>query len=130
MLLIRNAQLAALQADAERRFLEQLVELTARRCAGAAALAVDERRQRVAAYVERGRGHGLTWASSLGDFVGLCFELGEDFDRHPLVQNALVDPTTPVNERLSALCGRLTEEEWDAIRWVAHPRAAGGRGGP
>ena len=62
--------------------------------------------------IERARGHGLTWETSMGDFVSLMFSVAPNFDEHPLIRRVLEDGRMPVDERVDVLFEIISEETW------------------
>jgi hypothetical protein len=93
----------------------------------------DELRLRVRHGVEKARGYGLTWESSLTIFVSHMLTINPDFDRQPAVQVALTDPKIPGDEKMQALLGLVTDDEWEeaakmvdpALYWDAVRKASG-----
>lgn len=73
----------------------------------------DELRLRVRHGVEKARGYGLTFESSLAIFVSHMLTINPDFDRQPAVQAVLVDPKIPGDEKMQALLGLVDDDEWE-----------------
>jgi hypothetical protein len=56
------------------------------------------------------RNHGLTWRSSVGHFVFLCYRVSPDFYRLPFVQSRMRDERLPPDLRFRRFLRRLTPE--------------------
>ncbi|WP_441286638.1 hypothetical protein ACSRUE_30445 [Sorangium sp. KYC3313] len=111
-----------LRTDVESRFCNLVVEEVRRRYPDATApLSEGEILAHVRSGVERARGHGLTWMSSIASFVELMFDVGPRFDEHPAVLRLLEDDDLPPDLRVEALVHRLTEQEWREVRRATAP---------
>ncbi len=77
----------------------------------------DELHMRVKHGVEKARGYGLTWESSLTIFIAHMLTINPEFDKQPAIQKVLVDPAIPGDERMQALLGLVEDDEWeDALK--------------
>lgn len=80
MLIIRESQMKAFQGLADDAFVVRLVgHLKSNYSILVSGLSVETLTERVRHGIHQGRGHGLTWESSLAGFVILMFQLGPDF---------------------------------------------------
>ncbi|WP_164002968.1 hypothetical protein [Pyxidicoccus caerfyrddinensis] len=117
MLIIRTQQLQAFAATAERDFLRRLARAVRRHFPAATqALPEEELLAEVEVRVEQARGHGLTWESSIADFVGFTFDVGPGFDSHPSVRLVLEDPALPPDRRMERLTRELPPHVWSSVR--------------
>lgn len=140
MIVIRPQQIAVFQAAAEAAFERRVVAYLRERHADvsvqlpAGAFAVKEIPQEdlrgmVRGGLERARGYGITWQSTLIGFVVLMFMTAPNFDRHPLVRFILKDESVPADLRVAEFWERTTEQNWAAVRqsydadsWNPRPR--------
>lgn len=112
MVMIDSRQMAALDADAQRRFVARVIEHVADSCPSAAGLDADTLRRCVEAGIARARGHGLSWQSAIATFVGLMFEIAPDFDRDAdvVLAGEFADP----NLGFRTFVDRAAESVWEA----------------
>src|SRR5215831_1770471 len=82
-------------------------------------------RRMVQTGIERGRGYGLSWESSLAAFVLIMFVAAPNFDQHPLIQRVLRDDDAPPDGRIESLWSRISNENWRAVEAYYDPRAWG-----
>ena len=73
-------------------------------------------RAMVEAALYRGRGRGLSWASTLTAFTLLMFLVSPDFDDHPEIRRALDDGTVPPDYCMRDIVESMTDAGWAAIR--------------
>jgi len=73
--------------------------------------------------IERARGYGMTFESSLAAFTAVMFEIAPNFDEHRLSQVLLHDEQVAPDARLDELLEVLTEKNWEAIRADYDPQA-------
>lgn len=66
--------------------------------------------------IERARGYGLSFESSIAGFCAVMFEVAPNFDQHKLSQVVLNDENIEPNARLDELFEILTESNWETIR--------------
>ncbi|MGZ5445234.1 MAG: hypothetical protein ACXW5U_25540 [Thermoanaerobaculia bacterium] len=117
MLTIRPEQIAVMRAELERQFVERLTDRIIRTYPRAVDGLERERvRERVLAEMDAARDYGLASDASLADYVGLAFDLGAEFDRHPLVRPRLQDAAIPPDQRLRALVRGLSAALWRRVR--------------
>jgi hypothetical protein len=77
-------------------------------------------RERVEFCVNRAKGYGITWQSSLLTFVTLMFEVGPGFDQHLQVHHILTDRRFAPNERIRWLFKSLSEQDWRDVKATAN----------
>ena len=127
---IRKNQMAAFEHQYAEAFVDRLTLLVKQQNTGIPPGVDDaDLRAMVAHGVERARGHGLTWESSIGRFVGLMFAIAPNFDQHVPVSAVLADDTLPPDERVPELFRLLTPEQWtgavrryDLSAWPVLPK--------
>jgi hypothetical protein len=111
-----KSQLASLAPHVEAGFVARVgAYLGERHPALLAGIDGDEITAEVQAAIERGRGHGLTWESSLAWFTVLTFALGRGFDEHPAVRLALEpdeDDEEDETTRIQALSEAVSAVDW------------------
>jgi hypothetical protein len=118
MLVIRGAQLQALQDAFDARFAQQLAALITRRFShkvipGGAATTLSED---VLAYVHEARSYGITAATAVADYVGLKFDLGVAFNRHPAIAAILEDASIDPDGKIETLMLSLADRDWAEVR--------------
>lgn len=86
-------------------------------------LDIDELRFRVRHAIEKARGYGLTYESSITVFVLHMMTVSPAFDEHPAVQRALHDPEIEPNGRMGAMMGTVSDEEWEEAAQACDRRA-------
>jgi hypothetical protein len=62
--------------------------------------------------IKRALAYGITWESSTAAYTALMFRVGPAFERHPTIQQALLDPDVPDNSRVDHLCYSLSPLTW------------------
>jgi hypothetical protein len=131
-MVIRGEQMKLFQAESKTRFITQLQAhlrsrypgvsiLTAKGPVPLIELADAALETMVRSGVARAKTYGLTWQSSLAGFTVLMFLYGPEFDRNPLVQRELTDPTVPDEARVDHLCKVIPDTAWDDIRGARQP---------
>jgi hypothetical protein len=131
---IAAQQIAALDDGRQQRFAADVVAHLRRRHAGClvhaprAAFVVrdlpdDTMLKLVGLALQRGRGHGLTWQSSLNAFVTLMFVVAPNFDAHPRVAAALAHDLRPPDFRMRDLPWRITAGDWREAAAAYDPHA-------
>ncbi|MEO6049346.1 MAG: hypothetical protein ABIQ57_17805 [Candidatus Kapaibacterium sp.] len=80
-------------------------------------------RELIATGIARARRHGMTWESSLGQFIFLMFIISPNFDSDPDVLPVLGDERIPSDERINALWNYVDDELFSAIRLDYDPAA-------
>lgn len=75
--------------------------------------------------IERGRTHGLTWESSLVNFLELMFSIAPNFDEHPAISAILESPEGSAEERLAAVTGRTSYDTWKEAAGAYDPMSWG-----
>ena len=83
----------------------------------------EELRLRVKHGIERARSYGLTYESSITTFVANMITINPEWDKHPAVQKALHDTELPVNSRIPAMMGCISDEEWEEAAAQGDPDA-------
>jgi hypothetical protein len=73
--------------------------------------------------IERARGYGMTFESSLAAFVVLMFVVAPNFDEHPVVQRRLSDEKVQADARVQGLAKEVPEADWEAARDSYDPGA-------
>jgi hypothetical protein len=81
----------------------------------------DELRRRVRHGIDKARGYGLTWESSLTIFVAHMLTINPKFDEQRAIHEVLVDPAIPGDERMEALLGLVEDEDWDEAEKQCDP---------
>lgn len=115
-MIIRKHQMEAFKLDRERRFRNRLERIVR---------ALYPRRLRrmtdaeISALVERGVqdavGYGITYETSVADFLGLTLDIGPTFHRHPRIRKILEDKRIPANDRVAILFENVSRVEWIEI---------------
>jgi hypothetical protein len=122
MLKIRAEQMAVFQASAERSLVLRVADhLRAVHSEWAQGLDEDSLLEMVENGIARGRRYGLTFESSLTQFVVLMVVIGPNFDEHPAVWAVLTDDSIAPNERVDGLILHLTQRDWQQARAAADP---------
>lgn len=127
MLVIRPEQMVPFQPRADDSFVARLSALVREKLGGVliqipgsaptvAELAPDQLAGMVRVGIDKGRGYGFTWESTLGAFVATMFVAAPSFDRHPLVQRALKDESVEANLRMDKIWETTTAANWQSIR--------------
>jgi len=75
--------------------------------------------------IDRARGHGLGWESSLAAFVVIMFVAAPNFDQHPLIKRVLQDDDAPPDARIERLWHRISNQNWRAVEAYYDPNAWG-----
>jgi len=73
--------------------------------------------------IKRAGAHGLTWESSIADFISLMFSVAPNFDEHLLVAQGLKNEQVPVDERVDFLFKIISEEIWETATEGYNPAA-------
>lgn len=115
-MLIRSEQIDSLSEDAERDFQQKLARHVKSHYESASTLSDETLNEKVRDGINKARGYEMRWQSSIADFVGLLFDLGEGFDKHPMINHILIDPATPADLRVDALIERIEPDDWKRIR--------------
>lgn len=118
-LVIRDEQMDVLARATGHQFVVRLARAVERRHPEWAARPRDALYAEVETQLRRARAWGLTWSSSIADFVGLAFDVGARFDEHPVVRRLLGDESQPPDLRLRRLFDELTPDVWGGIRFFA-----------
>jgi hypothetical protein len=115
---IRDSQMKAFQTEAERNFIERVIQFLREKHPGTIeGLAEDVIRRRVAGAVSKAKGYGFTWESALVGFVAILFAVGPNFDQHPAFQPALAKSgNTDENERIRGIYRSVTNQDWEEAR--------------
>jgi hypothetical protein len=117
MFVVRDEQMRDLAAVARSRFVIRLTRSIRRQYPEAVGARSDpELSDEIVALIGRARRVGLTWESSIADFVGLAFEVAPRFDAHPIVRRVLLDPAVPPDLRVRRLVTELSAQDWDRVR--------------
>ena len=117
MLTIRKSQMKVFQREAERNFLDAVLEqLRSSHAAVIKDVEDDILRKRVAYGIARAREYGLTWKTNLTTFVMLMFDLGPEFDRHPAFFRCLNNVKVEPDKRMGVLIKEMTEDDWQIAR--------------
>jgi hypothetical protein len=66
--------------------------------------------------IARARRHGLTWKSTIAGFVTLMVFVSPNFDRDPLIAQALDDMPEPIDEFWESIWERTTDDDWARIQ--------------
>ena len=113
MLIIRAKQLAALDRRSEQQFRHRLLESIRQDHPTYSALSPVVLDCLVGMGLRRARSLGLSWQSSLTQFVHLMAGVAPDFDLHPAIHAGLVNSAVPHDERIEALAESLPDGVWD-----------------
>ncbi len=117
MLVIRDAQMRALQEAMDRQFVHRLaVAIGNRRPRHPATQSDAPLAQTVSKYVGEARAYGITSALVIADYVGLKFDVGFSLNQHPAVRALLEDPALEPNSKIDRLMLSFTDDEWRGIR--------------
>ncbi len=81
MLILSEQQLAALNAESEKLYLDRLLALLGECFPDAAEVPAAELRQAVGEEIEKARGYGLLHEDEIAVYVVTAWQLGRDFDR-------------------------------------------------
>ena len=132
---IRNEQMSVIEAVAQEKFVRRIAaHLLEEYSKAVVILPVDEKftvdelpeetlYDLIRVGIERARGHGLTFESSIAAFTAVMFEIAPNFDTHQLCQVLLNDEEVEPNARLDELLNVLTEKNWESIRTDYDPKA-------
>ena len=113
MLVLRKAQLEAIQKPAEKDFAERLVAFVSETCPEqTASLRPAVLRKRVLWAQSGAQRLGLTWESSITLFVTHMFKRGPNFFQHQAIQRVFQDAAIEPNERMNQVMDRVTSAEW------------------
>jgi hypothetical protein len=117
MLQIRAAQMNAFTKATGDQTIAALAEWLRENHPGAVAgLTPVQVRERVQMGLARAAVHGITLATGgVLPFVTFMFLSAPNFDDHPLARRTFEDSTIPPAERVIALAGRMTVEDWIAV---------------
>jgi hypothetical protein len=127
MFKVNQAQVQAFKQQGKRRFIGRVAAYLRENHAGAqarlpggesitvAALSAPLLRSLVAAGVERGQRHGITWESNLTAFVVLMFLTAPNFDEEPTVRRILDDGPMDPDFRMDHLWEETTDDTWTAV---------------
>lgn len=80
-------------------------------------------REMIAVGLARARGYGMTWESSIGQFVFLMFIISPSFDTDPDILRVLDDRRIPPDERIDELWNQADDDLFSAIRLDYDPAA-------
>ena len=115
--MIRDAQLQALQRSLDRRFAQSLAVVIRQRFPRQSAEMNDPSLLDVVlTHVREAELYGITHPYAVTDYVGLKFELGFAFDRHPMVAELLQDRSIDGEKKLRMLSMSMTERDWAEVR--------------
>jgi hypothetical protein len=117
MLVIRKEQMAIFQLEAERTFVDKVLEKVCTRYADTIRdVEIGILRKRVTHGIARAHEYGLTWMNNLTIFVMLMFDLGPEFDRYPAFNRCLTDVNLEPDERMKVLLKETTQDDWRCAR--------------
>lgn len=123
MLVIRDAQMAALREAREQALVDRLhAHLRAAHPAALAAYDEPTARAHIARCIAEARRLGLTWEVCIADFVSLAFTVAPYFHTRPAVAAALRDvAAAPSPDQAFFLLGqRVSPAAWDDARQHGH----------
>ncbi|MBV6432762.1 MAG: hypothetical protein IANPNBLG_02906 [Bryobacteraceae bacterium] len=116
MIVLRKAQLEAIQKPAMLDFSARLVAFIQEECPGQVdGLPADVLRKRVLWAQTGAQRLGLTWENSITLFVACMFQRGPNFFQHPSIRRIFQDPSILPNDRMHAVMDSVTREEWAEI---------------
>jgi len=72
-------------------------------------------RRRVEQGFARARSYGIEADTAIQSFIGMMFEFGPHFDRHPIVARLLRNHRLPPDDRIYALVFELSDRIWDEM---------------
>lgn len=72
--------------------------------------------------IDRARGYGLSWETSLSAFVVLMFVSAPNFDSHPQVRQILTSAAVSADHRMDRLWEGTSERVWEEIRKNYDPK--------
>lgn len=122
LLRLSAEQVAALDANAVRRFEAGLAaQLQEDYPDTWGQLAEPVRLMMVGGALDKARGYGLTWESSLTGFLHLMASVNPRFDTHPVIQAALTRDILPPDERMMRLLEWDAPDVWAQARTMGHP---------
>lgn len=115
MLIIRDAQMTALERPGRERFAREVIAaVEASSPHSVKGLPAPEIDARLAAALLKADRHQLRTVRDLRAFIRLCFVVGQNFDEYPPLRTLLnVPPQTPSDGPILALFARATERDWD-----------------
>lgn len=117
---IRPEQHQAFTQAAEESFVERSIKFLQEKLPDQVGpLPPEVLRPRVEAGIARARKHQMTWQSSLLTFLTLMFEVGPNFDEHPMVRQALARNRMNPNDKMRGVLTSLSRREWTEIREFA-----------
>lgn len=126
MITVRQAQMNALQSAADEDFLRRCAEqLRERYPALTNELTNELLGKMVKQGIARARGHGLTWESSLFQFLELMLAIAPGFDDVPAIHARLQDVSGTDLDRMARLMNNTTFSEWQQAAQEYYPGAWG-----
>ena len=112
-MLIRRQQMQAFQREAERLFVGDTAEHLRRHYPEhVSGIPEEVLKAMVRGGITRGRGHGLTFRSTLTAFISLMFVVAPNFDEQPSIHEVLTNPNLPSDSRLDLLTALTTDDDW------------------
>jgi hypothetical protein len=116
MIRLLPEQIAALEAQYERRMVDRIVQhIAVEHDDIVAGFPEPLLREMVENGIARARRHGLTWESNLTAFVALMFTVAPNFDEQPAIQRVMSNERLPADERFGLLA-RLRGRHWRDAR--------------
>jgi len=125
--MIRREQMAAFDDASQEEFERRLAEHV-RTCFAASSidtsagdfalsgLSAECVRAMVRHSIQKAKGYGLTWESSIAAYAALMFTVGPRFDEHPEIQAELLDENVPVNSKVDHLGYAISEPTWQEAK--------------
>ncbi len=119
MVVIRTAQLQAMQRDIQSRLPVQIRELLKyHRPTVADEHTDDELDVMIRNGIERARGHGIVSNRAVYVFVDLMFAIAPNFDECSLVSECLMDSEGTPDDRLFGMIAIFGDEDWKEVSLV------------
>lgn len=114
---LRDAHVAAFEGGAEAALRHRIARhLRTHHGAALEHWSVEETTEHIARGLSRARGYGVVNEDALTMFVALAFEVGPDFDRHPVIASCLQIEGETADERVLRLGSRTSARTWVEAR--------------
>ena len=113
MIIIRSAQMQALQHSIDQRFLKETFFYLQNNYKPILQSFTDEDAiQLMSEALEKARSYGFFLCKDLRSFIVLAFIVSRDFDLYPSINSRLANEQMPIEDRMHHLFDTLPEREW------------------